>query len=315
MYFIFAHPAIIYYNTPSSTNLADKDPSLALFYLTIAIVGWALVLIFLAFGIYKSTFGQRKSILKLLREGRSVSSTIVKTLSSKPGKNKTIQQEFVVSFTNFAKQEVQYTLVVNDSKPEMKRYEVGGKLRLCIDESIRIPPYILPEDTQVKISIQKVILFYGLWALLTVGIIAYFFYAYQTESQGYGWRFMVIYHPLLLSMFTIVGLGTIAYFLIFKLFVPKMAGIKNNDKIALLLYGHKTMATVEDVTQTGTYINEQPEIKFTLSYTDGKGNVRQVSTKKIVRLINLHQVQQSNRTIFYLPDSPDVVAFEEDIQS
>src|SRR5690606_40957380 len=78
-----------------------------------------------------------KSILKLLREGRSVSSTIVKTLSSKPGKNKTIQQEFVVSFTNFAKQEVQYTLVVNDAKPEMKRYEVGRKLRLCIDESIR----------------------------------------------------------------------------------------------------------------------------------------------------------------------------------
>lgn len=54
-------------------------------------------------------------------------------------------------------------------------------------------------------------------------------------------------------------------------------------------------------------------MKFFVYFWINKGNAQQVSTKKIVRLIDLHQVQQSNRTIFCLPDSPDFVAFEEDI--
>lgn len=65
--------------------------------------------------------------------------------------------------------------------------------------------------------------------------------------------------------------------------------------------------------QTGTYINEQPMIRFELEYTDAMQQVRRASLKKIVNLLDLSVTKQETVDIFYLKDQPERIAFASDL--
>lgn len=310
LYFVFAHPAIIYYNIPRN-NIADENPIIALLLLAIAVIGWTIVLVILARSIYKNTYGQRTNISKILQSGRSVVGTVISSKTLPSNDDRYVPKEVTVEFNNFAKQTVRYTLTINDSQPQLRRYELDKKLRLCIDEQLRYPPYILPEDIQAKLHPGRIATLYILWGLFVFAIIGYFLYAYKTENNGYGWRFLVAYHPLLLSLYMIALFGFIGYMIKGGWYNRAARGSKG---MKLLLFGNKTNATVLSATQTGTYINNQPEVKFNLSFMDTKGRTHQTSIKKIVNLLNLSYIHKETKTILYLPEEPEVIAFEEDIE-
>jgi hypothetical protein len=42
-------------------------------------------------------------------------------------------------------------------------------------------------------------------------------------------------------------------------------------------------AKVLKVRQTGTYLNEQPQVEFQLEYIDREGRVQQVSVRRFIR--------------------------------
>lgn len=77
----------------------------------------------------------------------------------------------------------------------------------------------------------------------------------------------------------------------------------------LVLYGKKATAVVQRADQTGTYINEQPQIKYILQYNDDKGQQHLVTLKKIVPLTQLHYVNTGTQDILYLPDDPEKIVF------
>src|SRR3546814_9789441 len=82
--------------------------------------------------------------------------------------------------------------------------------------------------------------------------------------------------------------------------------------LRLKYHGKKTMAEVVSAKQTGTYINEQPQVQFDLNYEDSRGQRHRVSMKTIVSLLNLDMAKQKEIEIFYLEDDPQKIAFVND---
>src|SRR5690606_9434242 len=115
-------------------------------------------------------------------------------------------------------------------------------------------------------------------------MVATFIFHYTMFSNGNGWRFISLWHPWVMTPF--LGLLLFNVTGIFGRFF----GGKQEHEENLLLYGKKTTAIVQRADQTGTYINEQPQIKYILQYADDKGKPHVVTLKKIVLLTDLHRV-------------------------
>lgn len=65
--------------------------------------------------------------------------------------------------------------------------------------------------------------------------------------------------------------------------------------------------------QTGTYINEHPQVRFELEYEDLHGITHRTSYKKIVDLLEMEITRAKVLPIFYLADQPQHVAFASDL--
>lgn len=313
LYFIIAHPAIIYYNTHPPYYLEGKSPVMALIYLVIAVLGWGAVFAVGFRLVYKYTLGLRKGLHHILTNGTRVTAEIVKIVKSKINSKGQHPMEIVVKFNNFSGQPIPYTITLVDTKPHLKRYEVGKQVSLRVDKSLKQAPYVTIEGAEAKLRPGMVVLGFGVWAILLALLITYFMYAYNTESQGYGWRFLDFSHPLILSLIILLVVVCIGYSVVYRSILSRISGVDGKRSLELLFFGDRATAFVSNTSQTGTYINEQPEVKYEMHYTDMKGVRHELSLKKVVNLLSLHSVQESTKKIFYLPDAPHVVAFEEDL--
>lgn len=311
LYFVIVHPAILYYNIPSSHLLVDRSPIMAIVYLLIAVIGWSSVLIYGLTLLYKRFYGLQKGIRRLVNRGKLIHAKI-QTVTIGKTRKQFVETEILVTFSNFSGTPINYLVHVWDSKPYLKRYEVGKTIRLRIDPDIKDQPYVVIDDVEPKLKLQSILLFFGIWILVFAAVVGYFIYAYTTENEGYGWRFLTWNHPLIMSLAVLCLFGLI-YFALDKLLLSRIGGSMDRKAIKLLFYGIQTSARVKQVSQTGTYINEQPEVKFELEFVDTKGGTHQVSIKEIVPLISLHSVHQPTKKIFYLPDSPTTIALQENL--
>jgi len=94
-----------------------------------------------------------------------------------------------------------------------------------------------------------------------------------------------------------------------------MKKMNMGGKVEFLKFkGKRALASITRVEQTGTMINDQPEIRFHVEFLDGAGRNVSAQIKKIVSLIDVAQVRsQKEAFVFYDPNNTQTVAFEEDI--
>ncbi len=310
LYFIFAHPAIIYYSSPNYTDLNQVDPSTSLIYLTLLVVLWLGILFFLLWLIIKYSFISKRKINQLLEKGKRIQAEIIEVKDLFKNVKNTQSKSLILEFYNFQKEKVWYKLDVNDSKPEQNRFFVGNTLFLRVDDQFKSKPYVVLEGTQTKIN---AILFI-VW-LIFIGAVFYGFnYVYDLENAGFGWRFLTFSHPLFISAFCLIGFPLIIYLFLKYLVFKKLNIGKKVDE--LRFNGIRANSQILKVSQTGTYINEQPEVKFDLKYFTKKGEEKTTSIKQIVSLLDVGQIKANDELmIFYDPNDLDKVMFEKDINA
>lgn len=313
LYFIIAHPAIIYYNTNFPGDLSQKNPVWALVLLAIAVVGWLTILIVSFRLIFKNTVGLQKGVLKLLQSGKIIEGKIVTVQSGQRKAGRYEGKKVKVSFLNFNGTPITYDLDLYDTKPHLNRYQPGKTIRLRVDQELKYIPYVIPADAEVTLNRNRLLILSSVWILALIGIVSYFVFAYTSENRGYGWRFLTFGHPLIISMLMTIGAGLLYFGVIQKYFFTSPDSSSGKKIFRLIFFGRKTTAFVSDVSQTGTYINENPQVRFTLKFVDDKGVQQQTTIKKVVQMIHLQNIHQPHQVIYYLPDDPTIVAFEEDL--
>ncbi|MBC9933859.1 hypothetical protein [Chitinophaga qingshengii] len=296
---------LIYYNTREGLN--DTNPYLAIALLLLSVVLWGILVVRWFRNWILLPFKMKRNADYLLREGEHRDARILESLQGKTVNN-TVEKKLTLGLKNFVGTDITEKLELIDTRPSEMRYEKGKSIRLVIDKTLKLRPYMMVDGGQAGLNPGRIILLVVGWLVLTIAIVWYFYFSYTTESNGYGWRFMKFYHPLVLCplilFLTRYGLG-----LLLKLFTGGDPG----KLLHVKYFGVQTMADVVNATQTGTYINEQPQVKFELRYRDTYGKTYTAALKKIVSLIDLGTVRQEKISIFYLKENPSEVAFASDL--
>lgn len=306
-YFIFVHPCIIYYNTYHTSNNTENG-KLALFYLGLSLLLWALVLGTTLWLILKNGILAKKNLAYIDRYGRRVQARITRSIILKKHQN-FISRQITLEMDNFSGQVISHTMIVNDVRPKENRFEKGKNIYLKVDPEFKNNPYLLLEGSTSKVNFTLLLI----WLAFTGGAVAYYQYSYSTENGGLGWRFLELFHPLLVIPACFI-LFTGVFYLIFRGFI--MGNNTERELLELKFKGEKTMAEIAMVNQTGTYINEQPQVEYTLKFTDKDGKTIHAVKKEIVSLLDIGKVSALKyREVMYLPYRPEKFVFYDQINN
>lgn len=294
-FFVFVFPLFFSF---SGNDLSS--PIWATIALCVGVLLWGMFIYSTYARTVKLPLRTQRNIRTLLEDGKHVRGKVEKkVVLSKNQKKGAELVEIEVSFPNLAGATVQKVFQFYDAKPHLKRCEVGATLDLRLSRTFQTPVVALA-DTQTHFS-PKVGLFSCFFVVAYM--VGTFAWHYATFSNGHGWRFLSLWHPWLMTPF--VGL---IMFNFLSVLGKLSSGSKGNEE-KLLLLGKKTTAAVQRAEQTGTYINEQPQIKYILQFTDDKGNEHVATVKRIVPLTELHTVNAATQEILYLPEDPQQLMF------
>jgi len=312
LFFTIPFPMLIYYSVNSEfdvTTLKDKNPWLALIIVSISIILWLIVLIGYFHKWILQIFISKKNIEKLKSGGVSREAKILSAVKTSKPNEKFNTYELELSFKNLADTEITSKTVITDAKPHQRRFEVGKKLSLILDRDAKEAPHFIIATTEVGLNIVRIAFIVFGWLVFVAAVIGYYIYAYRTESYGMGWRFMSFGHPLIVCPMVLLF-----FRYLLKFIYSKLSGL-NGSSSMIKFKGIRTWAKLIKVSQTGTYINDQPEILFQLEYTDSKHHVHRNSLKKVIRLLELDITKQEKIEIFYLPENPNKIAFASDLNT
>lgn len=307
LFFAIPFPMLLYYNAEDKSTSATA-PWLALTWLALSVLLW----IALLRGWFRkwilNVFIMKNNIRRLAQTGTRAVARVVESKTLTRRRKDIVAMQMKVTLQNFSGTEISEELEINDSKPELRRYDKGKTIHLLIDRTLKSVPYLSVEDTTVTVKVARLAAQILGWVVILVAVLWYYDYAYTHENNGTGWRFLKFYHPLVLCplilLVTRVGLRKLL----------DVLGGSPSELLKLKYFGLRTDAAIVSATQTGTYINEQPQVKFELSYQDYSGRVHTATLKKIVSLLDLGVAQQKTVPVFYLKLSPGVVAFASDIE-
>jgi hypothetical protein len=309
LFFAIAFPMLLYYNIKSESppNLRETDPWFALGVVTASVVIWIVVLA----GYFRkwiiNIFKAKRNITYLRERGIQREAKILSAKKTSKPNARYDAYELSLSFKNLVGTEILQMASVNDARPYERRFEAGKKIELLLDKEVKHEPYFIFASSEATIKKANVALISLGWLALTALVIGYYGFSYLSESEGMGWRFMSLGHPL------IVCPAILLFFrIIINLIYRKVAG-GPGDAVNIKFKGIQTAARLVKVSQTGVYINEQPQMKFELEYTDHLKKTHHASLRKIVGLLDLDSVKQEYVSIYYLKENPEKIAFASDL--
>lgn len=314
LFFIFIFPMIFEYapmiGRGMDSSFRQSSPWASITYLAIGTLAWLSFIFWYYRRFVRPLNREFNNVDKILREGKPVTARVEKK-KIKDEKPEYQVLELELSLNNLSGTTVLVSYEINDTKPEVKRYEVGKSISMRLDPELR-PPALLPENVQASRDTPQTRTYYFGFIALIFFCIGYLLFSYWLQNNGFGWRFLHFWHPWM----TIPFWGLFFGWIMLDLFVGKMLGSfagGSKEEQELVFKGKAANAVVVKAEQSGTYINEQPQIQFEIKFTDDRGQIHSASFKKIVSLMDLHNVGQTNRVILYMPDNPRKVMLADGI--
>ncbi len=293
-------PLIIHYAGDEWKMTPPDQPATAAFvWLGVGCFLWILVLVLFIDNFILSQFRKKRLLERLLQNGRHARGTVVQKQVLQVGARGELLA-LKVAFRNLVDAEVETTIDMVDSEPSQHRFAPGKTVSLLLDPEIGDPAVMIQgKGFQWNRTIMTIIVLVLLILLtLAPGILVY---SYMQESRGYGWRYLGFGHPFILIPF-IIGIELVIYMVIRKLSGAK----RKNSK--LLLYGKPATATIINTAQTGLYINEQPQVRFTIEFEGSRGRIHQASFKKVVDLLRIPDIAPGKTIpILYDPEHPEQI--------
>ncbi|WP_154662290.1 DUF3592 domain-containing protein [Vaginella massiliensis] len=275
----------------------NMGPWLATLSLLLGIVGWIWLVVDQFRLFFKNPNRLLEQVRQLQRNGKVVDAKIRRVISKKQSKDGDVFTELYVSFPNFSGTEIFTTFEMYDSKPHENRFEVGKTFPLRLNTSPNTStPWVIGDGEYFKTRSG----FRWLFLFSIVYAVVVFIVNYYIFTDDNGWRWLSFFHPWVWIPYT----GVIFY----NRFLNKfLYGDDNDQSYKLYLYGLETTGQITKSSQTGLYINEQPQMRIQISYTDKNGKTHFVEKKQIVMLSDLHNYQVGDVKLLYLPDNPETI--------
>lgn len=312
LFYAIPFPMILYYGIKGDsypTDLTTRNPWLAIGLVVLSVIIWVIVLAGYYHKWILQTLSVKRRIERLKNNGVKRDAKIITNVDMSTPRVNYSTYELNLSFKNLVGTQIEEKLTVNDVKPYEHRFQEGKSVELVIDPNPTSYPYIVLSSFEVSIKMKLFILLHVAWFIVAALIAGYYYFSYQTESEGMGWRFMVFYHPLIICALMLLfgNVGILARLIL------KLTHQNPKNDFLIKYKGLPATARLLKAIQTGTYINEQPMIEFVLEFTDHQNHMHRVSIKKIVDLLELDSTRKKEVAIFYLQEDPKKIAFADDL--
>ncbi|WP_286071264.1 hypothetical protein [Stenotrophomonas sp. 57] len=304
LFFALPFPCILYFGTSWPVALADRSmPWLSLLLLVLSLAAWlSLLFAFLHFLLLGPPRALHR-VRSILADGEPRDALIEHAEQTGVHVRGFAQWKLQLSFRNLSGTPISEQLLVVDSKPQLQRYGVGRHVDARLSRMPGAFPNVVLEGAQPELDIAS------LWrrsigaAIGIVLVAAAYVAAYRLQSEGLGWTFLSFGHPLLVCPLVLCG-----YMLGLRLLGRMLHADARGD--ALKYRGIGVEARVLKVRQTGTYLNEQPQVEFQLEYIDREGNLQQARVRRFIPLIELANIPREHVRLLYDPDDRSNVRLE-----
>lgn len=297
-FFCVPFPIFIYMTTEEVSAGPRNSLAVSYGYLGLSFLIWGYILVFFVNTLFVKTFKQKNTIHSILRNGIPRDAKIIRYQLIKYFQKTNMNAiQVVLSFPNLRNTMIEHEMMFHDSRPQEKRFDVGNRVKVLLNPNISQEPYFILSDQKVGFNSFGIILRIVFILLLITYIIGLYSYFYLRESFDFGWQFLTFMHPIIFS-----GFMTLIYVLVFQLIVGKF--FKNAKEERILFAGRNAEANIISVGQTGTTVNDQPELIFQVGFKDFRGNEHIAVYKKIVSLLNLSSVPKKG-TIEIMYDEND----------
>ncbi|PSM14477.1 hypothetical protein [Stenotrophomonas maltophilia] len=305
LFFALPFPCILYFGTSWPVALADRSaPWLSLLLLVLSLAAWlSLLFAFLHFLLLGPPRALHR-VRSILADGEPRDALIEHAEQTGVHVRGFAQWKLQLSFQNLSGTPISEQLLVVDSKPQLQRFGVGRHINARLGRTPGAFPNVVLDGAQPELDVAS------LWrrsigaAIGIVLVAAAYVAAYRLQSEGLGWTFLSFGHPLLVCPLVLCG-----YMLGLRLLGRLLQGDARGD--ALKYRGIGVEARVLKVRQTGTYLNEQPQVEFQLEYTDRDGDVQRASVRRFIPLIDLANIPREHVTLLYDPDDRGNVRLED----
>lgn len=301
-FFMYIFPVIFSYTGPFFIG-----PKTATISLAAGIIGWLLFNMSIIWTYIIGPTKMKRQLEEVEERGLPVKASVVsKSLIHKNRKgSESIEVE--ISFPNFSGTIIKSSLSLIDSRPHENRFEKGKTINIRLNRDTSALPLVL-EGSQY----QRNYFLPLLWTLFnTAFAVVYFLISYRVFSNGMGWRFLTPWYPWVFMPYLGLFLHRILGAMLAGGFSIETKGISNKMSVevgnALILYGIQGIAEITKAKQTGLFINEQPEILYSIHYVDKKGETHYNNLKKVTSLLEVHRYAEGDlKPILYLEKNPDV---------
>lgn len=221
--------------------------------------------------------------------------------------------ELTIQLKNLSGTTIQIPCNIEDGRPELDRFKVGSTLPMRIDPDLK-SPFFLPEEGETRQNSRLFAIRISCFLGLILFCFGYLLFSYWFQSRGHGWRFLHFWHPwVTIPLWGLIYGGIFNIIIVYVLPISGNAfGLEMTRDMPVIFRGKKALATIQSANQTGTYINEQPEILFVLTFKDDHGIDHRGQIKTVVSLLELNSVHRPTRQIFYLPEDPQKIIFADE---
>lgn len=308
LFFALPFPCLLYFGTSWPLPLAERStPWLALGLLATSLTLWLVLLYAFLHYLLLAPSRALQRVRDILATGERRSARIEQAERTGVQVRGFAQWRLQLAFDNLSGTPISESLIVVDSKPQLQRFAVGRQIDVLLSRTPGASPNLVLDGAQPELdwaSLWRRIIGGGVGLML---VVAAYVIAYRLQSEGLGWTFLGFGHPLL-----ICPLVLCIYLLVLRLVARLLASTLQIDPRgeALTYRGIAAEARVVQVRQTGTYVNEQPQVEFQLEYLDREGDVQQATVRRFVALLELADIPRGQVDILYDPDDRRNVRME-----
>ncbi|ARQ89148.1 MULTISPECIES: hypothetical protein [Stenotrophomonas] len=304
LFFALPFPCILYLGTSWPVALVDRSaPWQALLLLALSLALWLTLLFAFLHYLLLAPPRALHRVQSILVDGEPRSAMIEQAEQTGVQVRGFAQWKLQLSFKNLSGTPIREQMLVVDSKPQLHRFEVGRHIDARLGRTPGAFPNIVLDGAQPELDVAS-LWRRGIGAALGIATVAAAYVgAYRLQSEGLGWTFLSFGHPLLVCPLVLCG-----YALGLRLLGRLLHADARGD--ALKYRGIGVEARVVKVRQTGTYLNEQPQVEFQLEYIDREGNVQQARVRRFIPLIELANIPREHVTLLYDPDDRSNVRLE-----
>jgi hypothetical protein len=303
LFWAIPFPMIMYYNLSIFSD--GSTPVMAFIWLGISLLLSIVLLRALFNRLVLGRFIAIRRLNNLMQNGELKSAKITQSTQLAPDASGLTKYRLVMELQNFVGTTVHETMDMNDDNPALHRFDTGKTIKLRIDKTLKNVPYLQLDGAQYNgPTTRGLVIGFLIWLVIAAIMAGYYIYSYQRENNGTGWRFLVWDHPLVICPLILLG---ITFFL--------RGGKLTKNQLQHKYYGYETQAQVIGASQTGVYINNQPQVRFDLQYTDHHGKLNSVSFKKTMGILDAGLAQQKNIDIFYLDNDPQNICLASELNT